>query len=193
MPKRVVIIASGETERVALPILINHLTEEGITVADVLIPSRTRALTVEISERLLKSAWYRPPDSLPPDKFVILLDVDGKQPEAVLEPFRRNLPSRLEPQITSFLQFAYAQWHLEAWFFGDSDGLRTYLGRGLGRVDPSNPDSIENPKQHLRNLLDDSYTRLTAGAIARQLNPQTIADRSPSFRIFIEAVRNGSP
>lgn len=191
MPKRVVVIASGETERVALPILINHLTEEGITVADVLIPSRTRALTVEMSERLLKSAWYRPPDNLPPDKFVILVDVDGKQPNAVLEPFRQNLTSRLEPQITASVQFAYAQWHLEAWFFGDSDGLRTYLGRDLGSVDASHPDTIENPKQHLMNLLDDHYTRLTAAAIARQLNPRTIASRSPSFRGFVDALRNG--
>ena len=191
MPKRVVVIASGETERAALPSLVKHLTEEGIAVTDVLIPSRTRALTVDMSVRLLKSAWYRPPDNIQPDKFVILLDVDGKQPGAVLEPFRQNLASRLEPQITASLQFAYAQWHLEAWFFGDSDGLRAYLGRDLGSVDPSQPDNIENPKLHLKNLLTESYTLLTSEAIARQLNPQIIAGRSPSFRGFIEAVRNG--
>ncbi len=190
MPKQVVVIASGPTERAALPFLAEHLREENISI-NVQIPPKHGKLTVDVATSILKAAWYRPLDNLPPDKFVILVDVDGKQPDEVMEPFRQNIASRLEPQITASLQFAYAQWHLEAWFFGDSDGLRAYLGLDLGSVDPSNPDSIENPKQHLRSLLDDNYTRLTAEAIARQLNPQTIAGRSPSFRGFIEAVRNG--
>jgi len=190
MPKQVVVIASGATERNALPSIVEYLREEDIFVS-VQIPPKHGKFTVDVVVSILKATWYRPPDNILPDKFVILVDVDGKQPDAVLEPFRQNLASRLEPQITASLQFAYAQWHLEAWFFGDADGLRTFLGRDLGSVDPSSPDSIENPKQHLRNLLDDNYTRLTAGAIARQLNPQTIAGRSPSFRGFIEAVRNG--
>lgn len=191
-PKRVTVVASGETERAAIPFLVEHLVEEGIVVVEILIPSRTRALTVEVAQRILKDAWYTTQDNLKPDKFVILVDVDGKRPREVLLPFQRNLARRVGPQITASIQFAYAKWHLEAWFFGDSDGLRGYFGgRSLGSVDSSQPDTIENPKQHLRNLLDDRYTRLTAGAIAQQLDPQIIAGRSPSFRSFIEAVKNG--
>ena len=191
-PKRVAVVASGETERAAIPFLVERLAEEGIVVVEILIPSRTRALTVEVAEGILKDAWYTTLDNLKPDKFVILVDVDGKRPREVLLPFQRNLARRLGPQITASIQFAYAQWHLEAWFFGDSDGLRGYFGgRSLGSIDTSQPDAIENPKQHLRNLLGANYTRLTASAIARQLNPQTIAGRSPSFRGFVEAVKNG--
>lgn len=191
-PKRVVVVASGETERAAIPFLVDHLLGEGIVVVEILIPSRTRALTVEVAEGILKDAWYTTQDNLKPDKFVILVDVDGKRPREVLLPFQRNLTRRLGPQITASIQFAYAKWHLEAWFFGDSDGLRGYFGgRSLGSVDSSQPDTIENPKQHLRNLLGGNYTRFTAADIASQLNPLTIASRSFSFRGFIEAVRNG--
>lgn len=190
MSKQVVIIASGPTERAAIPLLVRDLQKENINV-NVQIPPRHGKLTVDAAERLLKSAWYRPQGDSSPNKYVILVDVDGKQPDAVLEPFRQNLASRLEPQITASLQFAYAQWHLEAWFFGDSDGLRAYLGRDLGSVDSSQPDNIENPKLHLKNLLTESYTRLTSETIASLLDPQIIAGRSPSFHGFIEAVRNG--
>ena len=190
MPKQVVVIASGATERAALPFLVEYLQGENIAV-DVHIPPRNNVLTVDVVERLLKAAWYSPPDNQQIDKFVVLLDVDGKQPDAVVDPLRRSLISRLDSQITASVLFAYAQWHLEAWFFGDAQRLRDYLGRDLGSVDTSNPDAIENPKRHLINLLDGNYTRRVSEDIARGLNPQIITGRSRSFQGFIEAVRNG--
>lgn len=49
--------------------------------------------------------------------------------------------------MESSIQYAYAQWHLEAWYFGDAEGLRRYLGgKALGNVDTSQPDEIHNPK-----------------------------------------------
>lgn len=194
MPKRVIIIASGETERRALPHLLSHLLDEGITVADVRIPSRNRGLRVKVVEKIIKSAWrecrYTP---TPPDKFVLLIDVDGKDPDATLAPFKDDLPGRLHPDIRPMLQYAYAQRHLEAWYFADSQNLRTYLrGKALGSVDTSKPDDIENPKQHLKNLLERStYTARTSEDIARMLDACTIAQRSPSFNGFLSAVRNG--
>ena len=193
MPKRVIVIASGETERRALPHLLSHLLDEGITVADVRIPSRNRGLRVKIVEKIIKSAWYE--SQTPPDKFVLLIDVDGKDPEDSLSPFKKGLPERLPPEVRPKLQYAYAQWHLEAWYFADSQNLRTYLrDKALGSVDASKPDEIQNPKQHLKNLLERStYTALISEEIARTLDARTIAQRSPSFNGFLSAVRNGSP
>ena len=190
MHKQVVVIASGATERAALPFLVEYLQGENIAV-DVHIPSKNGVLTVDVVERLLKAAWYSPPDNQRIDKFVVLLDVDGKQPDAVVDPLRQSLISRLDSHITASVLFAYAQWHLEAWFFGDAQGLRDYLGRDLGSVDTSNPDAIENPKRHLINLLQGNYTRRVSEDIARGLNPQVIMGRSRSFQGFIDAVRNG--
>ena len=89
-------------------------------------------------------------------------------------------------------QSAYAQQHLEAWYFGDTANLRAYLGHAPGNVDTSKPDEIENPKNHLKNVLDDRvYTARISEEIAMSLDPKTIAGRSPSFRGFLEAVKNG--
>ena len=82
--------------------------------------------------------------------------------------------------------------HPEAWYFADVTGLGGYLGRDPGDVDTSKPDEINNPKQHLKNLLGDRmYTAVISEEIARLLNAQTIAGRSPSFHGFVQAVRNG--
>jgi hypothetical protein len=192
VPKKVIVIASGETERRALPYLLSHLTSENITVADIRIPPGNKALDVNMAERLIKASWF---ESIadPPDKFVILVDTDGKTPDDVLRPFRERLPQQLGPSVYAQIQFAYAKWHLEAWYFADISGLRQYLDRAPGSVDPSNPDEIENPKLHLKNLLADrAYTAVVSEEIARVIDPQTVAQRSFSFNGFLDAVRNGN-
>lgn len=192
MTKRVVVIASGETERRSLPHLLGHLVAEGILIVEIRRPDGNKALSVEMAEKLVKAAWWAPPENVVPDKFVIVLDVDGKDPQEVLRPFHEELRDRIGSKITASLQFAYAQWHLEAWYFADASGLRTYLGRDLGGVDTSKPDAIQNPKLHLKNLLGERiYTAVISEEIARVLNVMSIVGRSPSFQRFLEAVRDG--
>lgn len=191
MAKAVVVLASGETERRSLPHLVAHLREEDVAVVEVRIPPGGKPLNVEMAEKLLKASWFERVDA-PPDKFVVLVDTDGRSADDVLRPFREQLPGRLGPKINAQLQFACAQWHLEAWYFADSSGLRGYLQRDLGSVDPSAPDTIQNPKLHLKHLLAErAYTSVISEAIARKLNAHTIGQRSPSFQGFLEAVRNG--
>ena len=194
MSKRVVIIASGETERRSLPHLVAHLKSEDILVVEVRRPDGNKNLNVDMAERLVKAAWYAPRDNVRPDKFVILVDTDDKDAEDVLLPFRKELRERLGQKITASLQFAYAQWHLEAWYFADVTNLRKYLGRDPGHVDPSQPDNIENPKLQLKHLLGNRvYTAVVSEEIAKTMDAQTIAQRSPSFRSCLDAVRNGVP
>src|SRR5947207_19524 len=152
MGKAVVVIASGETERRSLPHLVAHLQAQDIAVVEVRIPPGGKALNVEMAEKLVKASWFaRIAD--PPDKFVVLVDTDGKAPDDVLRPFREQLQGRLGPKIDAQVQFACAQWHLEAWYFADGPGLKAYLGRDTGNVDCSQPDQIQRPKEHLKNLL----------------------------------------
>ena len=145
-----------------------------------------------MAERLIKAAWYANA-AAPPDKFVVLLDTDWKTPDKVTGPFRDRLPERLSEDITPPVLVAYAQQHLEAWYFADAANLRSWLGgRALGSVNESRPDEIQNPKQHLKNLLGGRvYTARVAEEIARGLDAQNIVQRSPSFRKFVEAVVNG--
>ena len=188
--KHVIVIASGETERRALPHLLSHLRGEGIFIEAVRIPPRNRQLNLRTVESLVKSAWHEF-SVRTVDKFVVLVDADGKPSEEVLQPLM-NLSQRLGRDITANVQYAFAQWHLEAWFFADATSLRQHLGRSLGQVDTSKPDEIQNPKLHLKNLLGRQvYTARTAEEIASEMNPHTIAQRSPSFGMFLEAIQNG--
>ena len=167
--KVVALIASGETERRALPHMMAHLRDQDIWVRAPLVPPRNGALKPETVANLIRVAQYD--ESKPPDKYVILIDVDGKDPNDTLAPFWTQVPNRLEPQLRSRVLYAYAQWHLEAWYFADATNLRQYLGRALGSVDTSHPDDIQNPKQHLKNLLPNRiYTSRTAENIAQQIN-----------------------
>ena len=154
------------------------------------IPPRHGHLGVRMAERLIKAAWFEDPTSRP-DKFVVLVDVDAADPEHVLRPFETQLPPRLR-NVNATILYAYAQRHLEAWFFADATRLRGHLGRALGAVDASDPDGIENPKLHLRHLFGQRmYTSRVSETIASTLDPATIARNSPSFLGFERAVANG--
>ena len=149
------------------------------------------ALDVEMAAKLITAAWYENLDA-PPDKFVVVMDVDSADPSEVLEPMRTQLPDRV-PEVGADVLYAYAQAHLEAWYFADVDNLRNYLGRAPGHVDTSKPDEIDNPKLQLRHLLGDRlYTARMSAEIAEALDATTITQRSPSFRRFVTAVLNGS-
>ena len=189
MAKNVVVFASGRTELRALPNLLRGLASEGVSV-DVRIPPRNRAISGELAVKIAKSCYWDVPS---PDKLVILVDVDGKNPDEVLESLRQRVGSALD-HLDLRIYYAYAQRHLEAWFFADAKGLREYLGSNLGSVDASRPDLIENPKLHLKHLLANQlYTSEVAERISRVLDAEEIAERSASFGGFLGAVRNGIP
>ena len=80
--KRVVVIASGETERRALPLLASHLRDENISV-EVRISPRNRRLDVRMAENLIRAAWYADLTVSCRTNSSILVDTDGKAPEDV--------------------------------------------------------------------------------------------------------------
>ena len=86
---------------------------------------------------------------------------------------------------------AAAKWHLEAWFFADSQALHEYLGKDLGSIQHTKPDEIVNPKLCLKHLLDEPYTARIAEEIARNASPSEVRSRSPSFTRFEQAIQNG--
>ena len=110
----------GETEQRALPHLARDLQDSGITVCEVRIPLHIRALDAQMAENLIKAAWYENLDA-PPDKFVLLIDLDGADLEASLEPIRTRLAG-LKGGISAAVICAYAQEHLEG---GTSPTLRS--------------------------------------------------------------------
>ena len=161
-------------------------------MTEIRIPPNNRTLSYSVAASIIKSIWYVNPEAAP-EKFVLLVDVDGKDPESVVVPLREKIIKRLPEEIHVRVQYAYAQWHLEAWYFADATNFRAYFNRSAGHIDTSKPDEIENPKNHLKQLLfPRTYTARVSEEIARTLDPRTIAGRSPSFKGFVEAVLNGS-
>ena len=190
MTKRVIVIASGETERRAIPHLVAHLQDRGIVIDGVRIPPRQQPLDIGTTEKLVKAARYENLPT-PPDKFVILVDVDRADPQVATAPFRECISRQLR-DIAAPIKIAWAQQHLESWYFADSRNLRNCLGRALGNIDASIPDLIDNPKLHLKNLLGSRvYTARVSEDIARALDAGTAAGRSPSFRGFLDAAIDG--
>ena len=191
MAKRLIVIASGSTERSALPCLLRHLDVQRVSLVDVRIPARNRRLTPRQANRILRAAWFEMRGrGEPPDKFVVLIDADSQPVDAARAYFGdlANWTRDIEAPVL----LAVAKWHLEAWFFADDNGLRTFLGRSVGHVNPSIPDEIQNPKHHLKQLLSEPYTARMAGAIAQRLSPDIIRSRSPSFAQFEQAALNGA-
>ena len=157
---------------------------------DIRIPPRNRQLRVDVVAGIIKSAWFTS-HPVKPAKFVVLVDVDQAAPDDVLAPLREQLPQRFET-VEADILFAYAQQHLESWYFADSENLRQYLGRSLGSADTSTPDTIHDPKRHLINLLGGRiYAARTSEEIAKRLDGRTIEQRSPSFKGFLEELKNG--
>jgi len=175
-----------------LPCLLEHLAAEGTESDKVVFPPSHRPIDLANAVKLIRSVWFERVEQERPDKFVVLVDTDRAQPEDALASLS-GLPERLS-DISANVCLAYAQPHLEAWFFADSKNLREWLGRDLGKVDSSEPDAIVNPKLQLQNLLDSKpYTSRVSREIALALDPTSIEQRSPSFRGFVAAVRNGDP
>ena len=194
--KAVVVIASGATEQKVLPVLLRKLQQPSFFLCEVLVPRGNRQLVPATIIGLIQRAYY---GSLyhreePNKKIIVLLDTDTKHPQQIIPPVQTQvLKDRRIKKIVQFVTilFAYAQQHLEAWFFADDENLRNYLGRPLGRIPISNPDQINNPKLHLIHLLQRPYTSFVAEKIAQRLDPATIARRSPSFAGFCSQLQNG--
>lgn len=194
MGKSVVVVASGETERRALPHLLSGIGKQGISLDEIRIPPGNRALSAKVCEKIIKAVWYEKMNtSSLPDKFVILLDSDREDPIKLVGDIRSELTGRIS-EVNASIQYAYACQHLEAWYFADANNLRKFLARGVGNIDVSKPDDIQNPKGHLKNILGKRiYTAQLSEEIAQALDSNSISNSSPSFRGLVAALVNGIP
>ena len=62
---------------------------------EVRVPPRNKVLNAEMAERLIRAAWYENL-STPPDKFVLVLDLDGANPDGSLDRFEAGFLTESE-------------------------------------------------------------------------------------------------
>lgn len=193
MAKRIVLIVSGEADRRSVPHLCRDFCEHA-ELFEVRKPPGNTTLTPELARKLVRAAWFDLHGrGQSPDKFVVLVDADARDAIEAARPFEEGM--NLLSDIAASKLVAVAVRHLEAWFFGDEQKLRQFLGRDLGSVNTSRPDEISNPKLHLTHLLDSRqrvYTASVAEQIAIRLDPHTIEGRSSSFAAFVRKLENGA-
>ena len=189
LAKHLLVVGSGETERRALPHLLRHVVGFEVTSLTVRVPASGQLTTAQ-ALKVIKGAWWESQGRGEPlDKVVVLIDADAARPEDAEAAFADL--HRLTADLPIAVFVCSAKWHLEAWFFGDREGLRSWLGgKSLRRV-AADPDEIIHPKLRLRALLSGPYTARTAESIAAAISAEVIAQRSKSFARFERAVRNG--
>jgi hypothetical protein len=79
---------------------------------------------------------------------------------------------------------------VEAWLLGDELAVQQICGSSRRF---NNPETLPNPKAELRHLLGQRpYTVAVAERIAETANPETIAQRCPSFRKLRDCVSEAS-
>jgi hypothetical protein len=129
------------------------------------------------------------------DRALVVRDADRREPHAL----RREMEAKIAHRIYAFspVRFIVIVRELEAWLLADSEAIATvtrgYSGRGVPVVNESIED-IADPKARLQRMLSDAkvaYTKEVARKIAAAANVEYIAYRCPSFRSFVQAVRNG--
>ena len=93
MAKKVIVVVSGESDRRSIPFLCRHFLEQA-EMFEVRKPPGNATLTPEQTVKLVKAGWYEMNGrGMPPDKFVILVDSDGKAPVVAAKPFEDDSSS----------------------------------------------------------------------------------------------------
>ena len=131
----------------------------------------------------------------PVDRALVIRDADMREPQVLL----REMESKIAHRTYEFfpVRFIVIVRELEAWLLADSEAIATVTRGYSGRVVPVVNEFIEDiadPKARLQRMLSDAkvaYTREVARKIAAAANVEYIAYRCPSFRGFVQAVRNG--
>ena len=186
------ILASGLKEWYALPVLCRHFCEDaGVRVV---FPDHSAALIHQVAP-LLQLHWR--PDVDPP--CVILVDTHRLSPSQAMEPVQQKVDAMvqrgdLSPAARNSIRWAYAQPHLEAWFFADPSGLARYIG--CDEADLGVPGTIRDPQGVLRGLMTQhmpgrrrNYGASRAKDIADGLDARVVLANSPSFKTLIDAIQ----
>ncbi|MBM4296991.1 MAG: DUF4276 family protein [Deltaproteobacteria bacterium] len=126
---------------------------------------------------------------LPVDNAIVVRDADHKRPNDLIAHMENRISGRSYPFPRHLLVIVQ---ELEAWVLADEQALSSVTGKPLRRV--PNPETLDDPKARLENILSDAgivYTAETARRIASAARADLLSFRCPSFKRFQQAVTGG--
>jgi len=121
------------------------------------------------------------------DKAMVVRDADAKDPNEVLQRMAAKIVGRTYPFPVKFVAIVR---ELETWLLADREALSAVTGRMVPEIDEP-LEGILDPKARLQRMLSGiPYTQEIARKIAVAANLERIEYRCPSFRSFLQLVRD---
>ena len=143
---------------------------------------------------------------------LVITDLDRFQCSPALIREWMGLSDQTPVSIPSKLIFRIAEKEIESWIMADLDAFSNFIGISRDNFDP-NPDSLNDPKQHLQNIIRKKghkkwqremlpqgrtasigplYNEKLCEFVEKYWNPARAAERSPSLHRALRAFRNVS-
>lgn len=188
------VLAEGDSDALMLRTIIERLSDDGKGGARVRVKEKGYCGSGElyrIGARDLKALAR-----LDFERFVVCFDADRECPKAKRDEIIQRVvkPAALQHPICVLIPIQ----EIESWILADLDALGRLFPHWRGRPKPiANPESIQDPKEHLRGL-----TSLNGGKpkydhanhnqkIAIHLDLAAIERKCASFRPLLDLVRKG--
>lgn len=181
------IFVVGQSERVALPLLLRKLGQSSVHVR---LAQQDDMLDVDQMERHVRALKGMHREVR---RVIIFKDSERADPETTLresDRARGELNARVAPVTVDYVIVDHS---LEGWLACDEMALRTILGRNarLGRL--GNPDAHLEPAKLLQrvfraNKRDFKKTQHNP-QLAERADVRVVADRSPTFQRLVELLR----
>jgi hypothetical protein len=182
------IITEGAYDEAAYTTLIRRLSSPNVSIKTRACEGRPNLLRK--FPGLLRTFEYAV-DNSPVDIAIVICDADGTDPDQL----EIDLRARTRTHTYRFpndVRFHAVRNAMEAWLLADVSAINEAVTKRQGRRirrSHENPESLLDPTQWLRTLLDEhraTYTSALCRDIAEKINFDLLAERCPRFRVFRE-------
>jgi hypothetical protein len=181
MPKRIGLIAEDDSDIDSVRILLQRVLETPSISSDKFVGKGCGKIMRKAQ------AWARNLRSKGCRALIVVHDRDRKNRNMLRSEIERSLhPSPIIPYL-----ICIPTEEMEAWLLADPNAIRTSFRLKNPVPDYANPESVDSPKEHLKELVN----RLSGGekaylntkhnsAVFRSASIDLIAKKCPSFREF---------
>jgi hypothetical protein len=180
------LIVEGAYDSAVYEVLIRRLVREDVYIKPLVSLGKTNLMKkfpglLRTFEHILEGR--------PVDMAIVVRDADGRNPDELRAEMQSKIEGRQDPFRLGVRLFAVRQ-AMDTWLLSDERALSTVTGKEVTKS-PNAPENLLRPKDTFRKLLSQYKTNYTAEVcrkIARVVDFETLSNKCPGFRNFIELV-----